>query len=163
MSQIRIKIGLYFTHRNGPIFRADTHFSDLQWYYSSTDVCLKRTVTEGASNTNYSTFAFIFLSLSMVCPAGNLVPRVLSYSSEIVQLAPQKNASFVVKNTIATSTRTMRSFCSLGILMDYINWQTQKDKNDPRYHNCSQTQLLYSLRVSSPAHRASVHTQEWLF
>ena len=33
----------------------------------------------------------------MVCPAGNLVPRVLSYSSEIVQLAPQKNASFVVK------------------------------------------------------------------
>ena len=35
--------------------------------------------------------------LTMVCPAGNLVPRVLSYSSEIVQLAPQKNASFVVK------------------------------------------------------------------
>jgi len=36
---------------------ADTDLSDLLNYI---DVCLKRTVTEGASNSNYSTFAFIF-------------------------------------------------------------------------------------------------------
>ena len=26
------KIGLYFTHRNGPIFRAKSDLSDLQWF-----------------------------------------------------------------------------------------------------------------------------------
>ena len=27
------KIGLYFTHRNGPIFRVKTDFSALQWFF----------------------------------------------------------------------------------------------------------------------------------
>ena len=52
--------------------------------------------------------------LTMVCPDGNLDPRVLSYSSEIVHLTPQKSASFVVKKCNSDVHAHNAIFLSLG-------------------------------------------------
>ena len=119
-------------------------------------VCLKRTVTEGASNTNYNTFAFIL----SICSSNYGLSSWQSRSQGSLLLvwncpagtAKKKRRLLLSKNTIATSTRTMRSFCSLGIWWIILIGKHRKTKW------CTLPELFsnpvaYSLRASSPGVR----------
>ena len=52
------KIGLYFTHRNGPIFRAKTDLSDLQ------SNCFSRILTESNANNGFQWFSHTLLNFT---------------------------------------------------------------------------------------------------